>query len=79
MHHYPPKTAASELSRAGHALHSALLRSPRIERVEDISRYPAFAGWPAADLHAAVDELVDAGLLTEACDGRLCIHRRAVG
>lgn len=58
-------------------VHDALLATPEVERVEDISRL--FPRWRPDILGAAIDVLVSTGRITEAADGRLCVHpwRRA--
>lgn len=54
----------------------ALLAHPEhIERVEDIRRLPCLVRWAPTILDDALDRLVADGLITEAADGRLCVHR----
>lgn len=49
----------------------------RLHIAEDIWRLPAVASWPSTVLEDAVDDLVDAGVFTEAADGALCVRRWA--
>ncbi|HEY4096378.1 MAG TPA: hypothetical protein VGM33_12740 [Baekduia sp.] len=58
-------------------LHEELLRLPDLECTADIAAVPHLSRWPAPWLADALDRLVADGLVTEACDGRLVIHRRA--
>jgi len=41
---------------------------------EDIPRLARFSRWAPAVLAAALDDLIDAGLVEEDAYGRLCIH-----
>lgn len=70
-------TALSVREVRAQLLHEALLCCPNIERLDDLLEHlPQFARWNPEILGHAVDDCINAGLLTEAADGRLCIHRR---
>lgn len=59
-------------------LHRALIAAPDLEVVEDIARLARVARWQPLVRDVAVADLVAEGKITEAADGRLCIHRREV-
>jgi hypothetical protein len=62
--------------RADIVLGEILAHPELVERVEDIVRLPRIASWAPACRDAAVDDLVAAGAITEAADGRLCARPR---
>lgn len=56
-------------------LHAAALARPElVEYAEDLTRLPDVAIWAPAAVAAAIDDLVADGRITEAADGRLCVH-----
>lgn len=59
-------------------LYRALLEQPeRVEYVEDIAKLSRVAMWLGSVREAAIADLVADGRITEAADGRLCIHLRS--
>ena len=69
-----PTSISVRQVRAG-ILHDALLSDPAAVVVtEDIPRLARFSRWAPAVLAAALDDLIDAGLVEEDAYGRLCIH-----
>jgi hypothetical protein len=58
-------------------LHQALLKTPELERIEDLrSVLPYFENWRDDVLADAVHDCAEAGLISEAADGRLCVRLR---
>lgn len=58
-------------------VHSQPPRYPElVATVEDIYALPGIATWGRHNVDRAADQLVAEGRITEAADGRLCVHAR---
>lgn len=69
-----PTSIAVRDIRARIVLDDLRAHPDRVERAEDIARLPRLAGWAPSVLSVGIADLVALGVLTEAADGRLCVH-----
>lgn len=58
--------------RAGIVLQQILWHPELVETIEDVTSLPRLRHWPLQVVTQATDDLIEAGSLTEAADGRLC-------